>query len=172
MHKINAMEGAPFADKFFPLHLALVSVGDNMLPMGYWTVVSKDPFRFLISMGVGNYSLSLIRKHQEAAIQFMPWSLREKVVRAGWVSGRDVNKAEYIGFAQRPAEKLKHTLLIEGADTAFETIVHKELEGFSREFAPFVLDVVAVHGKAHSDPILFLSRKDFATLGEGWKYRR
>ncbi len=84
----------------------------------------------------------------------------------------DVNKAEYLGFSQKPAEKLKHTQLIKGADTIFETIVHKEFEGLSREFAPFVLDVVAIHGKAHKDPILFLGRKDFATLGEEWKYRR
>ena len=163
---------APFADKYFPLHLSLVSVGHNMMPMGYWTLVSKEPFRFLISMGVGNYSLSLIRKYGEAAIHFMPWSQREKVVRAGWVSGRDVNKAEYVGFSQRPAEKLEHTLLIEGADTIFETVVHEELSGISREFAPFILDVVAVHGTAHKNPILFLSKKDFATLGEEWKYRR
>jgi len=172
MRKIALQESVPFADKFFPLHLLLVSVGDNMLPMEYWTLVSKDPFRFIISMGVGNHSLSLIRKYQEAAIHFMPWQEREKVARAGWVSGRDVNKADYLGFSQRPADKLKHTLLIEGADTIFETIVHQELKGISREFAPFVLDVVAVHGKAHKNPILFLSRKDFATLGEEWKYRR
>ena len=50
----------PFAAKFFPLHLALLTVGENMMPMGYWTVVSKDPFRFLISMGVGNYSLEIM----------------------------------------------------------------------------------------------------------------
>jgi flavin reductase (DIM6/NTAB) family NADH-FMN oxidoreductase RutF len=73
MRKIALQDSAPFADKFFPLHLSLVSVGDNMLPMGYWTVVSKDPFRFIISMGVGNHSLSLIRKYQEAVIHFMPW---------------------------------------------------------------------------------------------------
>ena len=163
---------APFADRFFPLHLTLVSVGENMMPMGYWTLISKDPFRFLISMGVGNYTLTLIRKYREAALHFMPWRDREKVVRAGWVSGRDVNKADYLGFSLQPADKLEHTMLIDGADTVFETVVHAELDGLSREFAPFVLDVVAVHGRDHVDPILFLSRKDFATLGEEWKYRR
>ncbi|HET6444085.1 MAG TPA: flavin reductase family protein [candidate division Zixibacteria bacterium] len=172
MQTLSNPDTAPFADKFFPLHLLLLTVGENMMPMGYWTLVSKDPFRFLISMGVGNHSLPLIRKHREVALHFMPWRDREKVVRAGWVSGRDVNKAEYLGFSLRPAEKLVHTQLVEGADTIFETVVHSELEGLSREFAPFVLDVVAVHGKIHKDPILFLSRKDFATLGDEWKYHR
>jgi len=162
----------PFAAKFFPLHLALISVGENMMPLGYWTVVSKDPFRFLISMGVGNHSLKLLKDYQEAALHFMPWSDRERVVRAGWLSGRDMNKAEALGFRLLPAEKLEHTHLIEGADTTFELRVFKELPDLSREFVPYVMDVVAIHGTRHNDPILFLSRKDFATSGERWKYQK
>jgi hypothetical protein len=83
-----------------------------------------------------------------------------------------VNKAETLGFRLLPAEKLAHTSLIEGADTIFELKVHSELAGISREFAPYVMDVVAIHGARHRDPILFLSRKDFATLGERWKYQK
>jgi flavin reductase (DIM6/NTAB) family NADH-FMN oxidoreductase RutF len=162
----------PFAAKFFPLHLALLSVGDNMMPMGYWTVVSKDPFRFLISMGVGNHSLTLLKRYQEAALHFMPWSERQRVVRAGWLSGRDVNKAETLGFRLYPAEKLEHTSLIEGADTVLELKVYTELAYLSREFVPYVMDVVAIHGTVHRDPILFMSRTEFATLGERWDYRR
>ena len=123
-------------------------------------------------MAWGNYSLDLIRKYQEAAVHFMPWNEREKVVRAGWISGRDVNKAERLGFDLRPAEKLEHTQLVEGADTIFETVVFQEMPELSREFVPFVLDVVAVHEGIHRQPILFLSRKDFATMGEEWKFRK
>ena len=162
----------PFAAKFFPLHLALLTVGENMMPIGYWTVVSKEPFRFLISMGVGNHTLTLLKKYREAALHFMPWSQREKVVRSGWISGRDMNKAERLGFQLSPARRLDHTCLIDGADTIFELKVFKELDGLSREFVPFVLDVVAIHGHRHQDPILFLSRKDFATLGEQWKFQK
>jgi ferredoxin len=35
---------APFDAKYFPLHLALLSVSENMFPIGNWTVISKDPF--------------------------------------------------------------------------------------------------------------------------------
>ncbi|UCG22759.1 MAG: flavin reductase [Chloroflexota bacterium] len=172
MQQSTTIRTEPFAAKFFPLHLALLTVGENMMPMGYWTIVSKEPFRFLISMGVGNYTLTLLKKHQEAALHFMPWSQREKVVRSGWISGRDMNKAERLGFQLSPAQKLDHTYLIEGADTVFELKVFKELEGLSREFVPYVLDVVAIHGRRHRDPILFLSRKDFATLGDQWKFQK
>lgn len=172
MQPTKTIQTAPFASKHFPLHLALLTVGENMMPIGYWTVISKEPFRIIISMGVGNHSLSLLKKYEEAALHFMPWSHRESVVRAGWLSGRDYNKAEKLGFSLRPAERLRHTMLVEGADTIYEMVVFQELTGLSTEFVPYVLDVVAVHGTAHRQPILFLSRKDFATLGEEWKFSK
>jgi flavin reductase (DIM6/NTAB) family NADH-FMN oxidoreductase RutF len=167
---------APFDAKYFPLHLALLSVGENMLPIGNWTVISKDPFRFLLAIGVGNHSLMLLKKYKEAALHFMPWQERERVVRAGHLSGRNVNKAEMLGFQLYPAQILKNTRLVQGADSIFELTLHMELMGnLSREFALFVMNVVAVHGELRPDqrlPILYLSQEDFATLGERWTYEK
>jgi flavin reductase (DIM6/NTAB) family NADH-FMN oxidoreductase RutF len=169
----NVVQTARFDTRFFPQHILLLTTGENLMPMGYWTVISKDPFRFLICMGVGNHSLLLLKKYKEAALHFMPWSQREQVVRAGYLSGRDVKKADVLGFNLLPAEKLQHTRLIEGADSVFETVVYRELPNLSREFMPFVLDVVAVHGNRlleEQQPILYLSQESFATLGESWEY--
>ena len=83
-----------------------------------------------------------------------------------------MNKAERHEFSLRPAEKLQNTKLVEGADTIFELKVFQELLDISREFLPFVTDVVAVHGIQHRDPILFLSRKDFAALGDHWRFQK
>lgn len=163
-----------FNTKFFPQHITLVSVGDNIMPMGYWTVISKEPFRFLICMQMGNYTFELIRKYHEAALHFFSWSEKEKVIKAGNISGRHENKAEKLGFKLQPAEKLAHTKIVAGADSHYETVVLQELEGLSREFGLFVLDVVAARGHIlpkKRDPIMFLSNKDFATLGEKWRYR-
>ena len=115
---------APFDTKFFPQHILLFSVGENMMPMGYWTVISKDPFRFLVCMQLGNYSLDLLRKHQEAALHFFPWKDREQVAKSGHISGRDGPKSERLGFKLLPAEKLQHTKLVEGFDSAYETVVY------------------------------------------------
>ena len=169
------VNNAPFDTGFFPLNVALLTVGENLMPMGYWTVISKDPFRFLIAMGVGNHSLTLLKKHKEAALHFMPWSERERVVRAGYLSGRNVNKAETLGFTLLPAEKLKTTRLVAGAEGILELVVNRELLNISREFAPFIMDVVAVHGDIGPEqrhPILFLSQESFATLGERWEYKK
>lgn len=166
---------APFNTKFFPQHILLLSVGENVMPMGYWTVISKDPFRFLICMQLGNYSLELIRRYKEAALHFFPWKDREWVVKAGHISGRDGKKSERLGFHWQPATKLITTQLVAGFDSAYETVVYQELKGYSGEFALFVLDVVATHGTLppiQRAPIFFLSLKDFGTLGEKWKTPR
>jgi flavin reductase (DIM6/NTAB) family NADH-FMN oxidoreductase RutF len=167
-------DNAPFDAKFFPQHVMLLTAGENMMPMGYWTVISKEPFRFLVCMQMGNYTLDLLREHREAAIQFMPWSDRERVAKAGHLSGRDGLKAPRLGYNLIPAEKLKYTKLVEGADVTYETVVLQELEGLSHEFALFILDVIATSGKISPllrNPIFYLSQKDFATVGEKYKYR-
>jgi flavin reductase (DIM6/NTAB) family NADH-FMN oxidoreductase RutF len=170
----TSSDTAAFNARFFPQQVLLLTVGENMMPMGYWTVISKEPFRFLICMQLGNYTLELIREYGEAAIHFMPWSERERVAKAGHISGRDGPKAPRAGFNLIPAEKLQHTKLVEGADIVYETVVLQELEGLSHEFALFVLDVVAAKGNVNPmrrNPILYLSQKDFATLGEKYRYR-
>ena len=169
-----AQPSAPFDAKFFPQQVLLLSVCENMMPMGYWTVISKEPFRFLICMQLGNHSLELLREYREAAIHFMPWSDRERVAKAGHISGRDGPKAPRLGYNLMPAQKLVSTKLVEGADLVYEGVVLQELEGLSHEFALFVLDIVATNGRIRPlrrDPILYLSQKDFARIGEKYKYR-
>ena len=165
----------PYNTQYFPLHLAFLTVGENMMPIAHWMVISKEPFRFLIAMQLGNRSLTLLRKHKEAALHFMPWSDRERVVRVGYMSAEFTNKAERLGYSLAPAEKLQATKLVEGADAVFETVVFQELSGISHEFAPFVLDVVAFHGHldaAESQPILFMKEYHFATTDENWRFQR
>jgi len=170
-----ANETIPYNTQYFPLHLAFLTVGENMMPIAHWMVISKEPFRFLIAIQLGNHSLTLLCKFQEAAIHFMPWSDRERVVRAGYMSGGFTNKAERLGYSLVPAEKLQATRLVEGADAIFETVVFQELKGISHEFAPFVLDVVAFHGEvdaAERQPILFAKEYHFTTTEGQWRFRR
>lgn len=168
-------DSVPYNTLYFPLHLALLTVGENLMPIAHWMVISKEPFRFLIAMQLGNHSLSLLRKYEEAGIHFMSWRDRERVVRAGYMSGDFTNKAERLGFTLVPGDKLEHTKLVEGADIAFETRVLQEIPGISYEFAPFILAVVAVHGEVDAtdrNPILFMKEYEFATTGEAWRFRR
>ncbi len=38
----NAPRNAPFEACYFPLHLSLLTVGENMLPVGNWMVISDQ----------------------------------------------------------------------------------------------------------------------------------
>ena len=168
-------ETVPFTSKFFPQQILVLSCGENFMPMGYWTVISKEPFRFLLCMQVGNYTLNLLREHQEAALHFFDWEERDWIDHAGHLSGETSNKTEELGRTLIPAEKLTHTKLIDGAEIVFETVLSEELTGLSGTFALFVMDVVHVHGNkppAKRKPVFYQSVKDFATIGETWKSNR
>jgi flavin reductase (DIM6/NTAB) family NADH-FMN oxidoreductase RutF len=159
---------------FYPMHLALLTVADNLMPMAWWTPISKEPFRLLLAMDQKNYTLRLLRAHHEAVLNFLPWSERERVVRAGYLSGRKVKKAARLGFHLLPAQQLTQTGVVDGASTAFELTVRTELEGLSGDHVPFVCDVVHVHRRqrpATGEPLLFLGYRDFATLGERWRFK-
>jgi flavin reductase (DIM6/NTAB) family NADH-FMN oxidoreductase RutF len=95
-----------FNIKFFPQQVMLLSVAEYMMPMGYWTVISKEPFRFLICMQMGNYTFDLLKKYREAVLHFFPWSERQKIIKAGNISGRHENKAQKLGFELLPAKKI------------------------------------------------------------------
>jgi len=125
---------------------------------------------------LGNHTLKLLREHNEAALHFFPWHAREWVVRAGYISGRDVNKAQRLKVNLLAAEKLKTTRLVEGYDNAYECRVLTELKGISADHAQFVLEVVAAHENVPAEkrePILFFSQQNFINLrGERWTFRR
>jgi flavin reductase (DIM6/NTAB) family NADH-FMN oxidoreductase RutF len=159
---------------FYPMHLALLTVANNLMPMAWWTPISKEPFRFLIAMDRKNHTLSLLREYREAVLNVLPWAERERVVRAGYLTGRKVRKAERLSFQFTPAQQLKHTGVVAGVYAAFELIVVSELEKPSGDHVPFICDVVHVHRRrrpAMGEPILFLGYRDFATLGGRWRFR-
>ncbi len=156
---------------FYPMRLALLAVGRNFMPMAWWMPASKEPFRFLLAVDRKNHTLSLLRELSEAALAFYPWEERAWVVRAGYLTGRRVRKAERLGVALRPARCLAHTWVPEGALAVFELKVAEwPTDG---DHALFMGEVVHVEGssEAKERPILFLGFRDFATLGERWRFR-
>nr|WP_235283931.1 flavin reductase [Thermus sp. 2.9] len=163
---------SPYRAHFYPMRLALLAVGENFMPMAWWTPVSKTPFRFLLAVDRMNHTLSLLRELGEGALCFLPWEERGWVARAGYLSGRRVRKAEKLGVALRPARALAHTLVPEKAVAVFELKVAEwPTDG---DHALFLGDVVHAEGSPQGKrrPILFLGFRDFATLGETWRFRK
>lgn len=158
-----------YDSSFYPMHLALLAVRDNLMPIAWWTPISREPFRVLLAMDRRNWSLDLLRETREAALHFMPFRDWERVVRAGYASGRRTDKAARLGFDLEPAHALATTRVVAGAEAVFELAVTSELAEPAGDHVPFVCDVVHVRGKerkSEATPILFLGFRDFATLGE------
>ncbi|MFN3179227.1 MAG: flavin reductase family protein [Thermus sp.] len=165
------MAEAPYRAYFYPMRLALLSVGENFMPLAWWTPVSKRPFRLFFAIDRENHTLTLLRELGEAALSFLPWEERAWVVRAGYLSGRRVRKAERLGVTLRKTRSLGHTWVPEKALAVYEMRVTEwPLEG---DHALFLGDVVHVEGspRAKERPILFLGFRDYATLGETWRFR-
>ena len=156
---------------FYPTRLALLAVGRNFMPMAWWMPASKEPFRFLLAVDRKNHTLSLLRELSEAALAFYPWEERAWVVRAGYPSGGRVDKARRLGVPLRPACCLAHTQVPEGALAVYEMRVSEW--PWDGDHALFMGEVVHVEGSAEAKerPILFLGFRDFATLGERWRFR-
>jgi flavin reductase (DIM6/NTAB) family NADH-FMN oxidoreductase RutF len=156
---------------FYPMHLALFAVGENFFPMAWWTPVSKEPFRFLVAVDRKNHSLSLLRELGEGALCFLPWDERFWVVRAGYLSGKQGSKASRLGVSLRPARRLAKTQVPLQALAVFELHLTEWLT--DGDHALFLGDTIHVEGssEAKARPILFLGYRDFANLGEQWRFR-
>jgi hypothetical protein len=64
---------------------------------------------------------------------------------------------------------------VRDAAAAYELIANSKLMKLSREFALFVMDVLAIHGKVKPcdrEPIPYLGLDDFATHGERWEHKK
>jgi flavin reductase (DIM6/NTAB) family NADH-FMN oxidoreductase RutF len=165
---------AEYQASFYPKHLALLAVGKNVMPLAWWTPISKEPFRLLIAMDRRNHTLDLLRTYREAVLHLMPWRERNRVIHAGHTSGRAVNKAQTLGFHFEPAHRLQHTGIVDGAYSAFELTVLSEMDDPEADHVAFVFEVVAIHTAQHprdGEPILFLGGRDYATLGKRWQFR-
>lgn len=155
---------------FYPMHLGLLSVATNLFPVAWWTPLSKQPFRLLVAVDRRNYSLELVRQHGEAALHFFPYTERQRIIRAGYLSGRS-----YTRLQSHPGHAPCSDAHTSGCRRDLRDDVRRELADSDGDHAPFIFDVVYVHrGTRPCDrlsPLLFLGFRDFATLGERWRFR-
>ncbi len=170
----DASGNATYFSGFYPMHLGLMAVADNVFPIAWCTPVSKEPFRFLAAVDRRNFSLELLRREREAVLHYFPFAERERVVRAGYLSGRRGGKAKRLGFELGPAQVVTRAPLVAGATCAFELRLERELEAPEGDHVLFLFDCVHVHRgsrPAQGEPLLFLGYRDFSTLGPRARFR-
>ena len=81
-------------------------VKDNIITIDWHMPTSFNPELYAISIGKTRFSMELIRKSRAFVVNFMPYSLKDKVLMCGRVSGKHVDKFKETGLTKAEAEKL------------------------------------------------------------------
>ena len=95
----------------------------NIMTMGWYTVMEFVPSLIGCMITASNYSFGLISKSRECVINIPSSALAKKVVAVGNCSGADTDKFKRIGFTAEPASIVKAPLLKE-CFASFECKIH------------------------------------------------
>jgi flavin reductase (DIM6/NTAB) family NADH-FMN oxidoreductase RutF len=115
----------------FPMQAVLVTCNDqndktNIITVAWHTTISRKPPLYGISLAPKRYSYGLIQKTKEFVINFVPFSLVEKVHFCGTHSGRTVDKIKETKLTLMPSQKIK-TPCIQECFAHFECKLNKTM---------------------------------------------
>ncbi len=119
----------------------------NPITLGWTMITSGQPPMMAISIGLGRYSLEVIRQAGEFTLCFPSSAMQADVLFFGTKSGRDVDKLAVRGTRTQPATEIDGVLLSD-AVANFECKLESELK--TGDHVLFVGRVVASH--IHEDP--------------------
>ncbi len=131
----------------------------NPITLGWTMLTSHDPPMMAFSVGLGRYSLGVLREAQECVIAFPSELQVEETLLFGTKSGRDTDKMELSGIPTVPA-KVVDCVLLEDAVANFECRLTGEFE--TGDHVIFAGEIVASHTNADAPGRLY-------TLGKGYK---
>ena len=161
----------------YPKIVAMITSGtfenSNVMPATWNTPVSMDPPLFAVAVAPIRFTFKLIEEHGEFGLNFLPFEKAELVYKAGYTSGKDVDKFEELGLTRIKAKKIKAPLLSE-AITAIECkVINKVETGDHVLFVCEVLqtwvnpDYVDKDGRivlAKVSPVYHIGRKRFVKI--------
>ena len=79
---------------------------DDVLPLSWHSPVSAHPPLYMIAVKKDLMAASIIRKSRCFVVNFVPFTLLDKVKAAINVSGEYLDKPDALGFTEEPCEKL------------------------------------------------------------------
>ena len=120
----------------------------NPITLGWWMNTSHTPPMFAISIGVGRYSLDVIRTAGAFVLAFPTEEMNEDTLYFGTHSGRQGDNLRERKTAVQPAEEIDCVLLSDAAAN-FECVVDSETQ--SGDHVIFVGRVVASHMSKDAD---------------------
>jgi flavin reductase (DIM6/NTAB) family NADH-FMN oxidoreductase RutF len=115
---------------------------NNIMTMGWYTLMQFDPSLIGCFIVDYNYSHELIRKSGECVINLPTADLLQKVIGIGNCHGKNEDKFEQFSLTPAPAKKIKAPLIKE-CYANFECRVHDKR--LLKDYNFFILEVVKAH---------------------------
>jgi flavin reductase (DIM6/NTAB) family NADH-FMN oxidoreductase RutF len=111
----------------------------NLMPMSWHMMVEFTPPLVACIVSGANHSFTALRRSREAVIAIPAAELASTVVKAGNVSGRDVDKFERLGLTPIPARRVSAPLVAECFANLECRVVDTRMVG---RYNMFILEVV------------------------------
>ncbi|MDG6229805.1 MAG: flavin reductase family protein, partial [Candidatus Thermoplasmatota archaeon] len=122
-------------DKFyqyaFPMPTVLITCTDeegntNVVTVAWHTSLSRKPPLYGVSLAFKRFSLEIIKKTKEYAVNFISYELMEKAHYCGTHSGRNTDKITDTNLHMGPAQKIQTPLLTD-AYANFECVLQQTI---------------------------------------------
>ena len=136
---------------------------DNIIVLDWHMPLSFDPQMYAICVGKSRFSLELIRRSGVFAVNFIPFSMKKKVIFCGRNSGKHIDKFQKAGINKMECENIDCPRI--GEALAFmECEVVEEIE--TGDHIVFVARVVSSSEQRKGSRIYHLHGNDFTTTAE------
>jgi flavin reductase (DIM6/NTAB) family NADH-FMN oxidoreductase RutF len=105
-------------ERKYPEPVVLITTADgrgrtNIMSVGWYSIVSSEPWMFLVAIDSGAFTYDLIRKTREFNVAFPDETMAGAVLLAGTVHGHQRDKLQETGLRTQPAIQIKPPLIMD-----------------------------------------------------------
>jgi len=103
----------------FPQTVAVIGVGQNLMPAAWHTPISADPPLHGVLVSPKRYTFELLKKEKGFTVNFLMHDQAQCIAKLGSTSGRDIDKLEQFNIAANRAQKV-NGMIMQSSYAAYE----------------------------------------------------
>lgn len=98
----------------FPQTVAVIGVGNNLMPAAWHTPVSATPPLYGVLISPKRYTYEILPEHEGFTVNFLMKDQADLIAKLGSTSGRDIDKLSEFRVAIKNAEKIEGVIMSAG----------------------------------------------------------
>lgn len=138
-----------------PNPFALITSGkgeeSNIMALSWWTFVSNRPPMLAVCLSSKGYTHELIDDTGEFGVHLVGDEFREKALKCGQCSGKNIDKIKELEFSMRDADQIR-TKLISGCIAALECRTVSKTE--VADHFLYIAEIVRIHKESDAKQLL------------------